>query len=41
MYVSIAIQILFRKGSPIAETLQEIEAGVTQTFADFNPEFPR
>jgi hypothetical protein len=39
--VSIAIEILFRKGTLIGETLEEIQAGVAQTLTDFKPEFER
>jgi len=32
---------LFDEGCPVIETLEEIKAGVTQTLADFDPDFPR
>jgi hypothetical protein len=38
---TVTIQILFDNGLPIVETLEKIKAGVTQTFADFKPEFER
>lgn len=41
MAVAITIEILFENGLPIVDTLEEIKSGVTETLADFKPEFKR
>jgi hypothetical protein len=41
MKIAISVQILFRDGTPVAETLEKIKAGVAETLEALKPEFDR